>query len=166
MKPRLVLPLAIVLVLLLVVPASAEPPVIVTGEAVEDFPPYVPSPCPGFEVWDREVYTFRQTSFFDNDGNLLRIETHYIGTDNFYNPANPGVELSGHFSGTLEYDARTGEMTARGLAVNITVPGYGVVLMRSGLWASFPNPDIHVAGKDSLEDPKDMEQFCSLLAGD
>jgi hypothetical protein len=49
-----------------------------------------------------------------------------------------------------------------GAPYKITAPGYGTVLVRAGLVIS---PNGHVAGKDSFVDPKDVGQFCSILAG-
>jgi hypothetical protein len=166
MKPGFVLPLALAFALLVAVPVSAAPPVIVTGTFEVDYPVELdPWPCPGIEIWDHEVGTYRLTSYFDNEGNLLRIQAHYLGVDNFYNPANPDIVLSGHFSGTGEIDPNTEElMLIRGAPYHITVPGYGTVLVRAGRWLQYPNGQ--VAGKNSLLDPKDVAQFCSLLAGD
>lgn len=164
MKRVLILPLVLVLALLIAVPVSAGPPVIETGEFDIDFVPFDPSPCPGIEIHDPEVATYRMTSFFDNQGNLVRVRTHYIGVDHLYNPLNPDVVLTGSFSGSQEFDLRTGEESVSGLPFHITVPGYGTVLVRAGRWSVYPSG--HLAGKDSLFDPEDMEQLCSLLAGD
>ena len=86
------------------------------------------------------------------------------GEDNFYNPRNPDVVLSGKFTVTIEIDPLTGVIQARGVPVHITVPGYGAVMLRAGLWTSY-YPDMHFAGKNSFTDPKDVAAFCSLLAG-
>jgi hypothetical protein len=50
-----------------------------------------------------------------------------------------------------------------GAPYKITAPGYGTVLVLAGKWVTYP--DGHIAGKDSLVDPKDVGQFCSILAG-
>jgi hypothetical protein len=165
MKRTFVIPLVLVFALLFVVPVSAAPPVIVTGQIDENYPPFDPSPCADFLVMDHEVATYRQISYFDNQGNLLRITMHVQGVDSFYNPANPDKVLSGSFSGTLEVDLNTGELVlASGLAVHITAPGYGMVLQRAGRWLRYPNSQL--GGKDSLLVPTDIAQFCSLLADD
>jgi hypothetical protein len=165
MKPAVVLPLALVFALLVAVPAFAAPPVIETGSFDDDYMPPDYQVCPGIEVWDHEVLTFRQTTYFDKEGNVESIKIHFVGTDTYHNPANPGVELSGHFSATTEVDLQTGEfINLSGIPVHITVPGHGTVLVRAGLWSRYPNS--HFAGKDSFEDPEDIAVFCSLLAGD
>ena len=95
------------------------------------------------------------------EGNLVRTQIHAVGTDNLYNPLNPDVVLSGHFVHHFQIDERTGEQTDFGIPYHITFPGYGTVLVEAGRWF----PDGRRVGKQSLSDPKDMEQFCSLLAG-
>jgi len=164
MKKLAVLFLVLLLVLLAAVPVYAAPPVVETGAMYMDYVAFDPSLCPGVEIRDHEVLTFRQTTYFDKKGNVASIKIHFVGTDTYYNPANPGVELSGHFSATTEVDLQTGEFIhASGIPVHITVPGYGTVLVRAGLWSRYPNS--HFAGKDSFDDPKDIAAFCSLLAG-
>lgn len=162
MKPAVVLALALVFALLIAVPASAAPPVVETGGMDMDYVAFDPSPCPGIEIRDHEVLTYRMTFFSDNQGNPVRTQIHIEGTDKFYNPANPDVVLSGHFVANFDINELTGEQSEHGVPYHITVPGYGTVLLRAGLW----DFDGHTAGKDSLLDPQDMEQFCSLLAGD
>jgi hypothetical protein len=162
MKPSFALLLATALVLLLAVPVSATPPVVQTGSGDIDYVAFDSEPCPGIVIRDHEVYTYTITSFFDNQGNLVRTQIHAIGTDNLYNPLNPDVVLSGHFVHNFLIDERTGEQTDFGVPYHITVPGYGTVLVEAGRWF----PDGRSVGKHSFGDPKDLEQFCSLLAGD
>jgi hypothetical protein len=167
MKPAFALPLALVFVLLLVIPVSATAPVIETGTFGGE--PYMlfdkTWPCPGIEIWNDESGTYRQTAYLDNEGNVLRIQIHFLGFDNLYNPANPDVVLTGKFSATADVDLNTGQLVfVSGIPAHITYPGYGTVEVRAGRWLAYPIG--HVAGKDSLIDPKDMAQFCPLLAGD
>jgi hypothetical protein len=161
MKPAFILPLALVFALLIVVPVAADRPVVQVYEWTGNSEMTDPRSCAGIEVWDRSVGTTYETSYFDNQGNLRRILTHYTGTDNLYNPLNTGVELSGHFSVHVLYDARTGEETIWGHPYGITVPGYGTVAVVAGRMF----PDGRFVGRNSFADPKDMEQLCSLLAG-
>jgi len=161
---RLIILVAIILVALAPVSvASATPPVIENGIFDDDYKIEF-QPCPGIEVWDHEVLTYRQTAYFDDQGNVTRVKIHFIGTDTFHTPQNPGVELSGHFTATTEIDLQTGEFIhASGVPIKITVPGYGAVLVREGFWKRYPND--HQGGKDSFADPDDLAVFCSLLAG-
>jgi hypothetical protein len=121
---------------------------------------------PGRKYLETRSFTIRLTSYFDNQGNVRRIQGHADGIDNYYNPDNPGVVLSGHFVANFEVDLQTGEfLSVTGVPYKITAPGYGTVFVRAGRWG-VGFPDGHVSGKDSLVDPKDVEQFCSILAGD
>jgi hypothetical protein len=164
-KAKSALLLALALAFLATVSVSAAPPIIETGTFEDNYMPFDPPLCPGIEVWDHEVATYRQTVFLDNEGNVKSVRLHFVGTDTFYNPENPGVELSGQFSATAEVDLQTGELVnARGLPVHITIPGYGTALVRAGFWSRYPNG--HLGGKDSFEDPDDIAAFCSYLAGD
>lgn len=165
MKPAVVLPLAFVLLLLMVIPVSAAPPIIETGHW--DFPPVEvwPGICPGIVVIDHEVIDYRYTTYFDNQGNVKSIRLFVQGTQTYYNEANPEVQLIGKSAGSGDIDLNTGlYRTVSGLVSNLTYPGYGTVLVVSGHWEIYP--DGHVGGKYSIEDPEDIEQFCSLLSGD
>ena len=161
MKSAFALPLALVFVLLVGVPVSAAPPVVETGAMEMDYVAFDPSPCPGTEIRDHEVLTYRMTTYSDKQGRPVRTQIHIEGTDSFYNPANPDVALSGHFTANISINDVTGETSEHGVPYHITVPGYGTVLVRAGLWFQ----DGQIAGKNSLLDPKDMVQFCSLLSG-
>ena len=162
-KPALLL--ALVSVLLVAVPVSADRPIVITNEHDDDYK-MGPQPCPGIEVWDHEVWTERITLYYDSKDNLVRVIVHAEGTDNFYDPKNPDAVLSGHFVVNVHFDAPTWEGYMTGVPWHITVPGYGTVVVRAGRWLEKEYPYGHIAGKDSFDSPQDMEQFCSLLAGD
>ncbi len=115
-------------------------------------------------VWDYETGTYRQTSYFDNQGNLTEIKFFFAGVDNLYNPKNPGVVLSGNFNVTGQVDLQTGEfINGSGIDAHITVPGYGRVVFLTGHWVRYPT--IHLGGIDSFQNPEDMAVFCSFMAG-
>ena len=161
-KPALLL--ALLFALLLAVPVSADGPITDDGVWEDTYQPFGDI-CPGIEVWDHEVLTFRQWIYLDKEGNIKSIKMHMVGMDTFYSPQNPGVVLSGSFSGNAEVDLETGEfINARGVPLHITIPGYGTALVRAGFWSHYP--DDHKAGKDSFEDPDDIAAFCAYLAGD
>ena len=166
MRPAVVFSFVLVMMLLVVAPVSAGPPVVVTTEYDIDYAAYDNTLCPGISIHNHEVYTERLTLYYNNKGNLKRIQGHVDGIDNLYNFDNPGVVLSGHFAGNFELDPQTWELlSVTGVLYHITAPGYGTVLVRAGRW-EVTYPDGHVAGKDSYIDPKDVEQFCSIMAGD
>jgi hypothetical protein len=100
--------LALALMLLAAVPVSAGAPEVITG--TDDIDYAEPEGfCPGFEVRNHEIYSYRIKTWFDDEGNVLRSEAYYEGVDNLYNPGNPGVVVSGHFVASGHYDARTGK---------------------------------------------------------
>jgi hypothetical protein len=158
--------LAVLLVVLLFTLAAAVPvyagkPDVETGAFDDDWA-FDPPICQGIEVRDNDVGSYRTTFYYDDQGNLLWLENHWSGIDHLYNPANRDVVLTGHYSAHYRYDARTGEETVNGIVFNITVPGYGTVLLEAGR----TGPSGRTVGKHSSMDPKDMEQLCSLLVGD
>ena len=162
-KKAFAVPLVFVLVLLVALPVTAAPPVFETWPLYDESHLSFDRSLCGFEVWDHEVATFQVKYFSDNQGNVQRIQMHVDGIDNFYNPANPNVVLSGKFVGTLVFDADWNVVSAQGVPYHITAPGYGTVMVRAGKWVVYP--DSQIAGKNSLLDPKDVQQFCSILAG-
>jgi len=161
MKSAFALPLALAFALLVGVPVSAAPPVVDTGAMDMDYVAFDPSPCPGIEIRDHEVLTYRMTSFSDKQGNPVRTHIYIEGTDNFYNPVRPDIVLSGHFTANIDINEVTGEQSEHGVPYHITVPGYGTVLVRAGRWIQAGQ----IAGKNSLLDPTDVAQLCSVLAG-
>jgi hypothetical protein len=162
MKRALAIVLAVAVALLIATPVFAAPPIVETGGETIDYP-MTYQPCPDLTVWDHETYTYVSRYTVDEAGVLLHFELHSSGVDNFYNPANPGVVLSGHFAGNVHYDANTGEYYTTSAPFHITVPGYGTVLVRAGRWTGWEGE--HIAGKDSFNSPQDMQQFCACLRG-
>lgn len=162
MKWTAVLPLALVLALVLVVPVTAAPPVVYTGEWDENYEITDPAPCSDFDVWDHTVGVYRDTYYYDGQGNLLRIHSHWSGTDTVYNPDN-GIEFSGRFSVNWWYDALTGEETYSGQAWNITAPGYGAILKENGHNDTATG---QLVGQHDFSDPEALARFCAIMAGD
>ncbi len=161
LRKAFAIPLVLVFSILLAHPAAAAAPVIENGTF--DNLGGDSALC-GFMVLNHEVGTYQTRSYFDNQGNLQRIEMHVNGTDNFYNPDNPSVVLSGKFAGNFGFVDWSGELlSTQGVPYHITAPGYGTVLVRAGLWLDY-YPSGQVVGKNSEIDPKDMQQFCSILA--
>jgi hypothetical protein len=57
------------------------PPVVQTVSAEDDYVAFDNEPCPGIVIRDHEVYTYTKTSYFDNQGNLVRTQIHAVATD-------------------------------------------------------------------------------------
>jgi hypothetical protein len=156
---RITLVLVVALMLLAVISVSAAPPSFETGTFELNYMPFVPSPCPNFDLTEHEVGTYRYIYYYDKQGNLLNIRAHYQGIDEWYNPAHPDVVLSGPFNGTILFDANWNVLSFTGLGTGIRVPGYGTVLQVAGRQI----PGGKWVGKNSTVDPKDLEQICSML---
>ena len=152
--------LALVFMLLAAVPVSAAPPV-VEYWVYDDDSVLADSPC-DFPVWDHEVCDARTTSFYDNEGNLVRFTWFFKGTNVFYNPANPGVVLVGQSAATFHFDVAEGTVFESG-GTKTTLPGYGTVMMYVGHgWDFTSGPRV---GNWTFDNPKDQEQFCAYMAG-
>jgi hypothetical protein len=162
MRHFAVLLAVLLLTLVAAVPVAAAPPVVDTGSFDEDFADDLPL-CPGIVLRDHSVGTYRDTSYFDNQGKLLKYHHSWSGVDNLYNAANPNLVLSGHFSANYFYNAVTGEESAPGTFWSITVPGYGTVFKEAGLWKSRTD---RLVGIHTSLDPEKMALLCSLLGGD
>ena len=159
MKKLALFVVAINLVFWFASPVLASAPVVEKHDVVLNYP-MSDQPCSNGEIWDYEVFTYTLTTFTDQQGNPQRISIHAVGTDNFYNPANPDLKLSGHFVHNFSVNLITGEVAEFGVPVHITVPGYGTVLVEAGRWFA----DGRIVGKHSFTDTSDIAQFCSILA--
>jgi hypothetical protein len=158
MKAKIVVPLALVFVLLAAVPIYAAPPVVETGE-VDDIRDFLD--CGDFLVLDRVLYTYRSTSFYDEQGTLLKIITVANGTDNLYNPDNDTIVLTGHFTSVDTDNRVTGEYTSSGSFFSINIPGYGKPLRAAGRYRASTDRFVGVWTLDE----KSAELVCATLAG-
>jgi hypothetical protein len=156
MRIATVFPLALVLVLVLVAPVSAALPVVVTGEVEEQWPVY--DMCPGHVIMDHTIYTYRDTTHFDNDGNVVRFHSYWSGFDDFWNADNPDFVLTGNYAMHYTFDALTGEEKVTGSFFSITIPGYGKALKGSGLRNLTTDKRV-----GNLIDPEEWASFCALL---
>jgi hypothetical protein len=160
LRSLLALVFVLSLTLMSVSPVASAKPIITGGDA--DWHHLLdPQPCPGFEVWDHEILTWSAWDYYDAEGNWVRYQLHVSGTDNVYNPANPGVVLSANFVGKLVF-TRDGELLKIGIPYHFTVPGYGAVYVEAGRWFA----DGRIVGHHDSIEPGGLDAFCSLLAGD
>jgi hypothetical protein len=159
---RITLLLVVALVLLAAVPVSAAPPLIEDWTYEADGV-WGWAPC-DFTVYEHEVLRARTTTFYDNAGNPVEMVMRLNGGSTFRTDVNPGVELTtDRASATMRFDLVNGTMKVTGLTAHLTIPGYGAVLLRSGLWSDYPFG--HDAGKDTLMSEEDSQAFCAYLAG-
>ena len=164
MKKLAVLLAVLLLTLVAAVPVAAAPPVVKAGSFDDIFEVADPVPlCSGIVVMDHSVYTYRDTYYYNNQGQLIRYHSEWSGMDNLYNAANPDFVLSGHFSANYFVNYVTGEESAPGTYWSITVPGYGTVFKEAGLWKSRTD---RLVGIHTSLDPEKMALLCSLLGGE
>ena len=103
------------------------------------------------------------TSFFDEQGNLTRIEIHASDNAQATNLTN-GKSATGHETSNLRVDVEAGTETLRGLPIHFKVPGHGAVLMEVGrLVLDASGSPTFVAGQHQLHDG-DFTEFCAALA--
>lgn len=121
--------LLMALVLAAVTPALATPPEMVTIPISGSF---VLAECDGFDVIDDYSGWVTLKDFYDNDGNLVRSTYHGLTHDVVYNSVT-GYEVSYSYAVNRTIDPAINEYFIRGMAFNITVPGYGIVYFDSGL---------------------------------
>ena len=74
------------------------------------------------------------TQYFDRDGNLRVTQEHWAITDGLlYNSVHPEIALpEGPDHVLWKIDPDTGVLDLSGLALHLTVPGYGVVAIDAG----------------------------------
>jgi hypothetical protein len=111
------------------VPAQADTPGKITVPVVGTF---VLAECDGFDVIDEYTGVLTITEFYSQDGELERLTFQENSQDRIYNSVT-GFSVSNKYTVNQTYYPTAGELYIRGVAHNITVPGYGIVYFDSGL---------------------------------
>jgi hypothetical protein len=130
--------LAVLVLLVMFVPAAAKEPVLLVpwylGPGPEDDwevgPEFV---CDGYPIMDNEVASGGITAYYNKDGNVTKVVGEWSGTDNLYTAAHPEIVLSGRFGWKWTGTEFTGEYYEneplmryyhwRGVGWNINAPG-------------------------------------------
>jgi hypothetical protein len=124
--------------------------------------------CSGFDIlsdWDAEI---QFNLHFDKDGNLVRQETlyHLIGLSAYYNSVDPNLVLYGGPNETqnIHWDYVDGWLLSAGPVWRLVVPGYGPILMETGVWkVDLATWTItHSAGQNQVLDG-DFASLCDAL---
>ena len=110
-------------------PALAMPPARFTIPIAGSF---VLAECDGFGVIDEYSGWFTRTDFYDSEGNVVRITGFVKTEDRIYN-SETGFSVHSTYAVTETLDPESGATFLRGVAFNITVPGYGPVFFDAGL---------------------------------
>jgi len=141
--------------------AAAMPPERFTVEFDDQF---IDTESCGFPFDVRFVGSIDVTLFFDNDGNLIRVQG--VGSDlgTATNPAN-GKTATGvdHW---LEVErVESGEFAILGLFLHLNFPGAGIVLIDAGnITFDAEGNVIHLAGPHQVIDEGDFSALCAALA--
>jgi hypothetical protein len=127
-----------------------------------------------FEYVDEEIcdfpieFSFESTStvtrFFDEQGNVTRIQAHFVDDAIATNPAN-GKSATGHEVANVVRDVQNGTQTYNGIPLHFSVPGYGAVLIDVGrvVFDLTTGEPTFIAGPhQSIEG--DVGEFCAALA--
>jgi hypothetical protein len=93
---------------------------------------FVLAECDGFDVIDEFEGMAMITEFYDQNGDLVRLMYQQFDHDRIYNSVT-GFSVSSRFAVNTTIYPEEGEAYIRGIAFNITVPGYGIVMFDSGL---------------------------------
>jgi hypothetical protein len=123
---------------------------------------FVLAECDGFDVIDEYAGMAMITEHYNQNGELVRLVYQQFDHDTVYNSVT-GFSVSSRFAVNQTIYPEKGEAYIRGIAFNITVPGYGVVMFDSGLGV-FHNEDgdwnlVKFAGKYQ----EDIDLLCEAM---
>ena len=121
-------------------PAGATPPT--TERFHEEFAFDID--CGTFVLHEEVVFDSRETTFYDAEGNPVRILEYvqFVGT--ITAPDGQVIRDPGHFTADIDLTDET--FTQRGLIFNIVVPGHGSVAQDVGLIIFEPDGDVVIKG--------------------
>ena len=87
--------------------------------------------CKGFTILDEYVLDYTLRQFFDQDGNLVKMEETVSGTDTFIN-SKTGKVIAVPFHNNVLIDPQTRFGANAGVIFKVTVPGAGAVFLDVG----------------------------------
>lgn len=93
---------------------------------------FVLAECEGFDVIDEYSGTLTITEFYNQDGELERLTFQENSQDRIFNSVS-GFSVTSKYTVNQTFYPDTSGLYIRGVAYNITVPGYGIVYFDSGL---------------------------------
>jgi hypothetical protein len=133
--------------------------------------------CDGFDILADFSGDGHAIFFMDKDGNVVRENTHIRYTDaRIYNSNDPSLELR-EGPGEVEnyhwdYFGDPPTLALAGTSFKVTVPGYGLVLIRTGRVVADLAPEFKITfivGQNSFEDDESLNEdvratLCMLLS--
>ena len=149
----------IVVVLVGAMPAFATPPDRFTRPSAATF---VLAECDGFDIINDRSDWVTFTDFYDNDGDLERSTLHATLHSRIYNSVT-GFEVKNTLAFNQEVNPDQTEYFIRGVAYNITVPGYGIVHFDAGLGIFVVVDDEFVELKFAGNYVDDTDYFCEAM---
>jgi hypothetical protein len=159
--------LAAVVVALFILPGavSAAPPLVETFTDEGSFT--FQNPCSnGVFLVGAFTETVRVTTFFDNDGNPIRIQIH-VNHDGVITNPDTGASVEDDAHQTIVLDLVEGTETTVGLVFSSTVPGVGVVFHDVGRVVFDAEGNVTFAGPHDVlntEGPHPVRtRFCEAL---
>src|SRR5215212_8150700 len=87
--------------------------------------------CKGFTILDDYVLDYTLRQFFDQDGNLVKMEETVSGTDTFIN-SETGKAIAAPYHNNVLIDPEADLGASAGIIFKVTVPGAGAVFLDVG----------------------------------
>ena len=121
-----------------------------------------------FDIRDDYVVKGTAPTYYDSNGDPVRIRYDFQAVDRFYN-SKTGKEYTSTHANTMDFEnLETRQFEAHGVEYLLTIPGFGEVLLDAGklIFDKKNNVTFESAKHQILgSDPDDMEKFCEALAG-
>lgn len=125
--------------------------------------PYLVADCGDFSVINYPETTLQLTFFYDNQGNLKRVNQLWFGEDNLTNSVSGSV-ISSSFHNYAVIDVNEVTVHQGGIFWHVTSPHQGQVFFETGHYIiedyDQPQPTITFSGVSNL----DVAALCSLLS--
>ena len=144
--------------------AMADPPVTTTNEfELQD--EWI-GECDDFTILAAGDHKITERLYYDQGGELTKMQYHYsISNGIVYNSEDPSRYLPegpDHIRYTV--DPESGNLTVSGLALHVTVPGYGRIALNAGRFVLDPDWTIlWGAGQDDFY-AGELDTLCAYLA--
>ena len=164
-KKSLLVLLVFVLALVMAIPVFASPPDRVDFEdggefeLVEDCSVY--GEGWNFSVWNRWSQTGTDLTFYNNDGEVVRLQFNSQGIDNLFRLDEPDNVLASPWNTNGTWNLETDDIRIRGNFWNLQLPGVGNVFHFAGAEFIVNGEFDRFAGLET----RDLEMICRYFAG-
>jgi hypothetical protein len=118
--------------------------------------------CDGFDIIENAVIQIKETSFFDKDGNRVRITAHVKYTGTLTNSATGTSVTDGPDTIQVIVDVQDGTERWAGIAFSINLPGEGIIVLDAGNIIFHPDGSLTVHGPHQVLAGDNY--LCSALA--